>query len=276
MSRQRTAWPGSRLAVSLIILVAIAMLCLPATAIADLEDDIAAAFDEFINALLGTEIDGLTVEGDILGFHYGATLIGFAFCSPSDPWADPTPVPVPPYNNVYACDNAAAFDVVVEPGEETADILITIDPLFLDLEIERDDGLCPFPPYYENPLDPGPPHTSDAYMLVDASIALTLQLEEVEGCIQATIVPGSVEVTLGGHTRELEIQGDGCLAYYVDTLEPLLWNLLNAQLDAALETLIVGLMGDISEQLCSLTPVASSTWGSVKSLYRPATEGEAE
>ncbi len=272
MSGRRSASFHRHVVASLVIAAAMALLCLPLVARADLGDDIAAAFDEFIEGLAGTEIDGVVVEGYVGGFHWEVTFIGFALCSPLDPWAEPTPVPVPPYS-VYECTNMAVIDVVVAPGETTADLLITIDPLFLDLGIERDDGLCPLGPYWElPPYDP--PHMSDGYILTDASFAATLQLTFDGSCVQAGIVPGTVDIALGEHTSELEIQGDGCLAFWIETFEPLLWDVLGPELETAFETLIGELMGDISDQICDLTPTERSTWGSVKSLYRSAGEGD--
>lgn len=251
----------------LVGLVAAALLLVPSTAPADLEDDIAAAFDEFINGLLGAEIDGVVVEGDLPCVpgtrHWQATVVGFAFCSPADPWADPVAVPVPPFN-VYGCENAAAVDVDVQEGETGADVLISIDPIFVDLEVEREEGVC-------FPLEgwgPSPPHYSDAYILIDATFAVALELDDAGECVLAAIVPGSVDIGLGEHTRELALQGDDCLASVVETFEGLLWALVLPQLETAFEAIIEGLMGDISDLLCDLTPVSSSTWGSVKSLYR--------
>jgi hypothetical protein len=105
---------------------------------------------------------------------------------------------------------------------------------------------------------------------------VTLELEEVGGCVQATIVPGSVDIGLGEHTRELELQGDLCLASLVEVFEDTLWTLLLPQLETTFEAIIEGLMLDISELLCALTPVTSTTWGSVKSLYRSGAEEERE
>ncbi len=279
MSGMRSETRRSPMATTLVILVAIAFLCVPSTASADLDDDIAAAFDEFINGLFGTEIDGVVVEGDVYNpgvfgtRHWEATVVGFAFCSPSDPWADPAQIPVPP-SNVYGCDNAAALDVVVTPGETSADVLISIDPIFVDLEIERENGMC-FPLFGDG-WGPAPPHYSDAYVLIDATFAVTLELDDSGECFLASIVPGSVDIGLGEHTRELELQGDDCLATAVELLEPVLWELLLPQLETSLEAIIEGLMGDISDLLCDLTPVSSGTWGSVKALFRAAPEGEGE
>jgi hypothetical protein len=257
----------------LVTLVVTALLFVPSTAPAGLDDDIAAAFDEFINGLFGTEIDGVVVEGDLVCVpgtrHWQATVIGFAFCSPDDPWADPTPIPVPPYN-VYGCENEAAIDVVVAPGESSADVLISIDPLFVDLEIEREEGLC----YPLEGWGPDPPHYSDAYLLMDATFAIALELEDTGECVLAAIVPGSVDIGLGEQTRELELQGDDCLATAVELFEPALWELLLPQVETAFEAIIEGMMGDISDLLCDLTPVSSSTWGCVKALYRAAPESE--
>jgi hypothetical protein len=107
-------------------------------------------------------------------------------------------------------------------------------------------------------------------------MSLTLALEEEGGCVRASIAPGSVDVTLGDHTRELGIQGDECLAGYVGTIEPLLWNLLLPQLETAFEVLIESMMLDIGDLICELTPVSSSTWGSVKALYGSAAGCEKE
>ncbi len=280
MSRRRIASPHRLATATLAIVAAVALLCLPGTAPADLDDDIAAAFDEFINGLIGDEVEGLGVEGyapippidpyPAYLCHWEVTLIGLALCSPTDPWAPPTPVPVPP-GGVYECDSAAVVDAVVTPGETSADILITVDPVFLDFVIERDYGLCPW-------WEPGsgPPVTSDGYMLIDATITATVELEVAGGCVQATLVPGSVDVSLGENTREMHVQGDGCVDFYFSIFSEAVWNALNPVLETALEEIIIGLMGDVSQLLCDLTPASESTWGSVKILYRSAPEGGRE
>jgi hypothetical protein len=120
------------------------------------------AFDEIMNALSGETFNGIYVEGDLPCLapggtrHWKATIVGSAFCSPPEPFADPVPVPVPP-NNAYGCVDAATFDVDPAPDETSADVVMTIDPLYLDLEIEREEGLC-FPA--EGP-GPNPLHYSD-------------------------------------------------------------------------------------------------------------------
>lgn len=48
--------------------------------------------------------------------------------------------------------------------------------------------------------------------------------------------------------------------------------MLGPELEISFETLIGELMGDISDEICDLPPVEKSTWGSVKSLYAPASE----
>jgi len=272
MSRLRSEVSHNHRVEGLITLVAMVLLLVPSAAPADLVDDIAAAFDEFVNGLDGSEIEDVYVEGDqpcIPGWrHWKATVVGFAFCSPPDPFADPVSVPVPPHN-IYGCTDAATFDVDVAPDETTADVVTTIDPLYLDLEFEREEGLC----YPAEGWGPNPLNYSDGYLLMDATLALTLELEDEGGCIRASIVPGSVDVTLGEQTKELGIQGDDCLATFAAALEPVLWELILPQMETALEVLIESLMVDISDQLCELTPVSSSTWGALPVQREPGPHG---
>jgi len=250
-----------------------ALVCLPATAFADLEDDIIAVFDEYMNGLIGSEIDSLEVEGDVVTddiYHWKVTVLGFAFCYPADPWAPPDPAPVPP-DGAYECVSAADVDAVVTPGEGGADVFITIDPIFLDLVLEREWGVCP---WWE--VGSGHPVIRDAYVLMDAAIAATLELDVTGGCVQATLVPGSLHVTLGEHTCEFTVNGDGCVDFWIHIFGPAICGLAAPLLADAFEAIIEDQMAGISESLCDLTPVKSSTWGSVKSLFRPATGGEAE
>jgi hypothetical protein len=257
----------------LLVATASTLLLSPAVAFADLEDDIIAVFDEYINGLTGAEISGLEVEGQVVTddvYYWKVTVLGFAFCYPADPWAPPTPSPDPPYG-VYECQSAADVDVVVTPGEDGADVLITIDPVFLDLVLEREWGLCP---WWE--AGSGSPVIRDAYLLVDATIAATLQLDFTGECVRATLVPGSLQVTLGENTREMTVNGDGCVDFWLDILAPSIWHMLGPMLADAFEEVIEDQMAGISDSLCDLTPVESGTWGSMKALFRPATEGDGE
>ncbi len=280
MSRWRSESPRHHLVASLIILVAAVVLCIPATALADLTDDIVSAFDEFVNGLTGDEIESLVVEGDLACLvpptflrHWEATVVGVAFCSPPEPFADPVLIPVPPHN-IYGCTDAATFDIV--PDGTTADVVMSIDPLYVDLEFEREEGLCWTPLFPPEGQGPEPPHYSDGYILMDVTLSLTLELVEEGGCFRAGIAPGSVDVALGDHERELTVDSDddACFAGYVNTFGDALFALLLPQMETALELLIEGMMPDISDMLCDLTPVSSSTWGGVKAIYRTAPEGE--
>lgn len=49
--------------------VAICVALIPVSGLADLADDLEAAFRDGIDGLIGTEFEGLTVSGQVLGFE---------------------------------------------------------------------------------------------------------------------------------------------------------------------------------------------------------------
>ncbi len=261
--------PDRRLFKVLICTLAISLPCLPANVQADLGDEIAEIFRQAINGLQGNEFEPVSLSDEILGFHYEVVLLGFAFCVPAEPWAAPNPIPVPPYN-VYECENFSEVNALVVPDETSADVVIEISNLFLDLEVVRNYGLCPLAPYWE--LGSGPPVNSEEYILSGATFALTLGLERVAGCIQATLDPESVVVTFD--SSELWINGDDCLASVANTFEPLLWTLLTTEFRTLMRAELTDLMLVINDLLCDATPVTNRSWGGVKSGFRPAAGGD--
>jgi len=261
--------PERRLFAVLVCALAIALPCLPATLQADLADDIADVFRQSINGLQGNEFAPVSLSDEVIGFHYEVVLLGFAFCVPAYPWAEPIPIPVPPYN-VYECENFSTVNVLVSPDETSADVVIEVSDLFLDLEVVRDYGLCPLAPYWE--IGSGPPVNSEEYILSGATFELTLGLERVGGCIQATLDPESVIVTFD--SSELAIRDDDCLASVANTFEPLVWNLLTTEFRSLMRAELTDLMLVINDLLCDATPVNNRTWGGVKNGFRPAARGE--
>ncbi|MEJ2722188.1 MAG: hypothetical protein P8181_13765, partial [bacterium] len=103
---------------------------------------------------------------------------------------------------------------------------------------------------------------------------VTLALERVGSCVQATIVPGSVSVTLNPKDKGFKmgtrpnLEDDACVNGAWDAFSPLLFDMLNQTASEALEAALVAEITPINEALCALTPVETSTWGKIKNLYR--------
>ena len=273
-------WPESRPRYSIMILacvLAISLFCFPAVVQADLADDIAATFEDAINALIGTELGPLTLKfafkppdyqppiGPPVSFdsvHVDVTILGFAFCNPPEKWADPNPTPTFPFN-AYGCENVAMVGATATPDATSSEITVTVSDFFLDLEYVRETTDACFLIGGETS---GGTHAADAYLLTSGTVTMDLALERVGTCLNASVVPGSVVVTLT--EKEHGLQTDECL----DTVWPLFsdffYELINATASTALEGLLSGMMGDINTVLCPLTPVEQSTWGGMKSLYR--------
>jgi hypothetical protein len=257
-----------------LVCLMICSLCfLPGSASAQLGDDIAAAIQEVIGNLQGTELLNPTYETDFMGQHFVITLVGFALCEPSNPWAEPNLTPEPPFNS-YGCENVSDVDVTVAPSETSADVGIAVDHLFVDFTLERDWGICiPLTPCDEC-IGSGSPVTSDGYLLGGASLTLTLALEEVGSCTEVAIDPGSVEITLNDPV--IALQGDACLASLMSTFGPAVMPMLEEALSAGLEELLIASTAEINDIICTATPARPSSWGGLKSVFRGQQPGSAE
>ena len=140
----------------------------PPTAYADLADEIEAAFQTIIQETVGTEFTEDSVSFEFQGVEVTYTVIGFALCEPSDPYAPPILDPIPPLN-VYECENVTVVGADVAGDESSATVLIEFDRIFLDLESSRDEniGCAELPPY--GTVD------ADGYMLANASVGISIQ-----------------------------------------------------------------------------------------------------
>jgi hypothetical protein len=260
---QRENFRNHKLTVVLVFLVSLVLSFLPSNASATLAEEIEAAFQAALQDMVGTEFGLNYVTFDFLGVEMTVTVLGFAFCEPTDPYAPPTPTPVPPLT-AYGCENLSTVGVDVANDETSADILIEISKIFLDLETSRDETIaCILSgdswPYNGTVIE-------DGYMLGHASIAVAVDLAFVDGCARATLVPDSSEFTLTPDTVESK---DACLDDNMnDILMPILYPLIEDHLDTAFETALGLMMGRINDQLCDATPTENSVWGNVKSIYR--------
>jgi hypothetical protein len=247
----------------LILVLTLVLFCNPTTAFATLQDEIEIAIQTAIQGMVGTEFGIDSVTFDFYGVTMTMTVMGFALCEPSDPYAPPDPTPVPPLT-VYRCENLTTVGADVANDETSADILIEFSKIFLDLQSSRDEtALCllwgdTFP--FTGTV------AADGYMLGHASVEVGLGLEFVDGCFRASLIPGSTAFTL---TPDEMDSRDECLdANMDDILMPTLYPLVEEYLDTVFEATLVILMDEVSDLLCDATPDDYSSWGSVKSIYR--------
>lgn len=236
-----------------------ACLALPAIAPAQvptqLPTRLAEAFGRAIVGAAGTEAQG-TYEFDYLGIHVRIDILGVVFCQPPDPWAPPDPTPLPPLT-AYGCAGSHVASAVVPPSGDTARITLTLDVIFADLATQRTLGfLC-------GELGTGTVG-GDGYLLTSGTVVTDLALTQAGSCLQATLVPGSVVLTLGPVTAELE---DGCISRYWGALSDQLLPDLQAAIQDGMASLIAGRMDAFNRELCVMTPVDDSSWGRVKGLY---------
>ncbi len=266
--------PRSRHFVAFLTCVwAISLFCLPTGVHADLGDDIADTFEDIINGLIGTEFGPVQFRfaykpPDVVqppfppvsfdSVHVDVTILGFAFCNPSNKWATPDPTPTFPFN-AYGCENVATVGATATPEATSSEVAVTVSDFFLDLEYVRETTLACLE-------TPGGTHAADAYLLTEGTVTMSLTLERVGTCLHAGIVPGSVEVILT--EKEHGLQTDECLDLVWPLFSVFFYDMVNATASAALESALTGMIADINAVLCPLTPVAHSTWGGVKDRYR--------
>jgi hypothetical protein len=260
--RQGSIRTPRALAAAFVCVVVALLAVLPTSASADLADEIVTAIQDAVQGMIGTEFGVDYVTFDLWGVELKATVLGFAFCAPSDPWADPVATPVPP-NNVYGCENVSTVGTDVNVGQTSADVTIGISNIFLDLETERDEALFCLPWGDTVPLTSVV--TEDGYMLGHAIIGATLLLTRVGGCVRASLAPGSVDFIL---TPDVVESQDNCIDSNMNSaVLPVLYPLVQDHLDAVFEVALMALMDQISDMICQATPTVPSTWGAMKGLY---------
>lgn len=270
-----------RLVAAIAFVGVISSFSLPASAPADIDDIVAAieqVFNDAIEGLQGNEFEPQKIQFEYTppGFptvRVDVTVLGFAFCDPPNPWVVPDPTPTFPFN-VYGCENVATVTANVSPDVTSSDILIEVSDFFLDIEYERDETPacleccpgCPWP--FDDPCTTVP---GEGYLLTSGSIAATLTLTRVGTCLHASIVPGSVVVTLVPKDRGFRITpslaNDTCVDGAWDLFSPLFFDMLNQTAGEGLEAILVDQTTAINQVLCPLTPVEESTWGHIKALF---------
>jgi hypothetical protein len=129
---------------------------------------------------------------------------------------------------------------------------------------------CPaFPPCI--PIDPCGTVRGEGYLLTSGSVAATLTLTRVGTCLQASIEPGSVVVTLEPKDQGFRVTpglaSDTCVEGAWDLFSPFFFELLNKTASEGLEAILTARMTSINQVLCPLTPVEESTWGHIKALF---------
>jgi hypothetical protein len=266
---------------ALVSVCVFSLFSLSSSAPTDIDDIVAAieeVFTDAVAALRGDEFESQTLRFAykppvVDSVHVEVTVLGFAFCDPPDPWVAPDPTPTFPFN-VYGCENVATITPKVSQDVTSADILIEVSDFFLDIEYERDETpacleCCPSFPCI--PIDPCGTVRGEGYLLTSGSIAARLTLTRVGTCLEASIVPGSVEVTLVPKRQGFRVTpgltADTCVEGAWDLFSPLFFDMLNETASKGLEEILVSQMGSINEVLCPLTPVEESTWGHIKALF---------
>ena len=128
----------------LLLVLTLVLFFNPPTAYADLADEIEAAFQTAIQGMVGTEFTNDSVTFDFEGVEVTFTVIGFALCEPSDPYAPPILNPIPPLN-VYECENVTTVGADVANDESSASVLIEFNPIFLMVSsyLAKSISLCP-------------------------------------------------------------------------------------------------------------------------------------
>jgi hypothetical protein len=258
---------------TLTLLCTLSVLFAPTTARADLGDDMADLFETALNGLKGTEIEPVTIRFaykppdfdqpplppvEFDSVHVAVTFIGFAFCDPPDPWVEPSDVPIPPLN-AYGCTNVATVVADVNPTLTSAEYVVTVSDLFLDLVYTRDET--------EACLEFGGGEvTSDAYLVLEVTFRFATTMELVGTCLQASLVPGSLFIEM--EEKKHGFKDDDCLTAAWPLFGPVFLDFLGQAAGLALEGAVISLMDDFNEALCLITPAEPLTWGSLKQLYQ--------
>ncbi len=241
---------------------------LPTRAVAGIPESIDEALSEFFDLINGLELEEPTLETSFMGTNFTFTLKGVALCEPADPWADPELIPDPPYNS-YGCENVSDVDVIIVPTMDEADVTISIEPFFLDFEMDRDYGIC-IDPFFQTPpcneCSSGSNFVSDGYLLGDGTLTLTLAIDTQNVCPEVTVVPGSVQITFDN--TAIELQGDACMAFLMDTFAPFIEPLIENILSMALEEFLTENQGTINDLICLATPAEQRSLGEIKYQYR--------
>ena len=238
--------------------LAIAFFCSPALGWDGLDEDVRECFQTVLELETGLDMDmAFPFEWEDYGVEIEFELIGFAFCNPPDPWAEPDTDPIGSLN-AYGCDNLTGVDVTVPLDQDRAEVTIEITDLFLDFRTTR-PGM--FIPCHETA-----PVTADGWALVSISLTLGCQLERDGGCFRAIMDEEAVVVTTT--VREIHTR-DECAS------NPLWWPSIEGEFSSAIEdgvsTALDGrlreLMVDVNEMLCLVTPAVTTSWGGVKERF---------
>lgn len=236
-------------------LLAASVVAAAAPARADLASQIASALDQAFATIVGTEYQGTTTI-TYNGVVIDVTLLGMAFCSPSDPWAPPDPSP-PAGHTAYGCVNDVQELVTISGDGSAADVALTLDALYVDLATSRSRTL--FCGEFGTGTVAG-----DGYIAGSATVSFTLDLTQGGDCTLGSLRSGSVQAQLGTLTAGFT---DGCLASAWPSVEADAAATIEQEVAAASAALIGGVMPAFNDALCGLTPTESLSWGFVKARY---------
>jgi len=246
---------GRSLFAAFVSVTVVSWIGLPVFALADLAEDIAVSLEEALNGMNGTEITA-TMVFDISGIEIETVLEGFAFCTPTDPTAEPDPDPTPPYN-AYGCENGAMVQVTLAPDESSAELLIEVSEFFLDFRTSRDTSfLC-------GEFGPGTVEGT-GYFLSNGTVDATLQLYEENSCVQVSLVPASLGITIE------TIDGfftDDCLAFFWNSYSSLFFDQIVNNMVGPFEEVLAIALEQVNDSLCDETPAESVSWSAMKAIY---------
>ena len=172
----------------------LALLGLPSITYADLRDDLMTVFDEALSALSGDELE-LGLEFDFEPpepfdpVHVELSLIGFAFCEPTDPVDGSDHERSHPSGSTTVPTCRRVMRTSPRTRTPCPSFTVSVTDLFLDLETERNEVM------YCGELPPGIV-TEPGYSLNTLTLDLTLDLAWVERLCEGHHRP---RLGLGGH-----------------------------------------------------------------------------
>lgn len=167
-----------------------------------------AMLGQDLEALRGDEIPPASASGTYLGVTYTVTFLGFAFCTPPDPYAAPVANPTPP-DDVYGCQNV--LGVTLAPSQAGDAITLTVSAPDLYFDCSTYSTVTGTDACYVA--------YTDAMLTASAALATTPDGRKV---IQGPVVPISfTETSSAFHSQ------DGA----VDGLGSILWPLVSASIE---------------------------------------------
>jgi len=243
--------------------VLIGAMLLPGVARADLDGDLTMALSQLCDQINGLELAEPSVDYEFYGVGVTATVVGFAMCEPTDPWAEPAATPTPPFNS-YGCESVSDVEVDVDPTGDSAVVTVAFDHFFLDFEMQRDYGIC-IPCGECNPFG-GDPVDSEGYLLGSASLSMEFTIDSSPECPGVEMVPGSCVIDLGDPT--IVMRNDSCLNDLISFLKPVIIPAVETTMSEAMELFWIGMENDIEDLVCTTSPTEDGSWSGLKAQYR--------